>query len=413
MEQSRTISQWLELNRKLKVKSMNKIDFVFPYVDCNDPVWQEVYKEERRKNNLPTAVSKVRFREWENLKYLFRGIEKFAPWIGNVYMIVSNKEQVPSWVNTDEVKIVLHSDIIPEEFLPTFNSTTIEMFLGNIKGLSERFIYSNDDMFIIRDMKEEDFFINSIPKLSVKKDHGQDTMFKKVEWNCLKIVADYFKKKIPSPEDEFLKLPHTMVPMSTESVRIVEKIFKPEIYNSCSSFRKAKNFNQYIYTYYQLFSGSYLEGKRTYKYTSFREGKDWILDKAKKIADDIIYQRYDTICINDVSDFNEVIFKAVKTTINSAFEKILPDVSKYELNVEDIKEKKYNIFKWLNKIGATFNFESDDEIKMFVEGIMETIDKIFKSRETEEVSSNDDLSSLQPELPFEETSNNSNDNEQS
>lgn len=61
---------------------MNKIDFVFPYVDCNDSIWQKVYKEERRKKDLPTDVSQVRFREWNNLKYLFRSIEKFIPWVG-------------------------------------------------------------------------------------------------------------------------------------------------------------------------------------------------------------------------------------------------------------------------------------------------------------------------------------------
>ena len=145
------------------MSKIDKVDFVFPYVDGNDPIWQEVYKEERRKNDLPTRISNVRFRQWDNLKYLFRGIEKFAPWIGNVYMIVSNKEQVPEWVDTNEVNIVLHSDIIPEQFLPTFNSCTIEMFLGNIKGLSERFIYANDDMFFLRAVEEEDYFVNAVP----------------------------------------------------------------------------------------------------------------------------------------------------------------------------------------------------------------------------------------------------------
>ena len=324
---------------------MNKIDLVFPYVDCNDPVWQKVYKEERRKNDLPTDISQVRFREWNNLKYLFRSIEKFTPWIGNVYMIVSNKEQVPEWVDTDEVHIVLHKDIIPEQFLPTFNSCTIEMFLGNIKGLSERFIYANDDMYFLKPLKEEDFFENAVPKLSVKTNKGLETMFKKVEWKCLTTIANYFGKKLPDPVEEgFLKLPHTFIPMSTETVRIISKIFKPEIYSSISQFRKAKNFNQYIYTYYQLFSGSYLESKRSYKYTSFRDND--VISKAKDIAKDITEQKYDSICINDVVEFkNDSEFEMIKTIINSALEKILPNKSKYELEDENIEEKKLHIFK--------------------------------------------------------------------
>lgn len=359
---------------------MNKIDFVFPYVDCSDPIWQESYKEERRKNDLPTEISQVRFRQWDNLKYLFRGIEKFAPWIGNVYMIVSNKEQVPDWVNTNEVKIVLHSDIIPEQFLPTFNSCTIEMFIGNIKGLSERFIYSNDDMFFLRPMKEEDFFINAVPKLSAKTDKGLKTMFKRVEWKCLRMIADYFGTKLPDPEEVFLKIPHTFVPITRETTRIVGTIFKPEIYSSCSPFRKSKNLNQYIYTYYQIFSSTYLESERTYKYTSFKD-REYVLDKARVIAEDITKQTYDSICINDVIDFkSEVVFEAAKQIINNAFDTILPESSKYELNLDNLLEKKYNIFKWLNKIVAEFEFTTDKEIKIFIDGVIETIEKIKQNR---------------------------------
>ena len=399
---------------------MNKIDFVFPYVDGNEAVWLDTYKEERRQKDLPLEVSKVRFRQWDNLKYLLRGIEKFLPWIGNVFMIVSNKEQVPDWINTDEVKIVLHSDIIPEEFLPTFNSTTIEMFLGNIKGLSERFIYSNDDMFVLKTMSEDDFFTNGIPKLSVKKDKGLDTMFKRVEWKCLKTIADYFEKELPDPEIEFIKFPHTIVPMSKETVRVVGKIFKPEIYASCSQFRKDKNFNQYLYTYYQIFSGNYLEGNRSYKYTSFKD-REYILEKAREIADNIINQRYDSICINDVYEFeNDLVFETVKQIINAAFEQILPEASKYELTIDDIYDKKYNIFKWLENMAVSFNFKDEKEIKMFVDGVISVIETIKSMRKTEDSSddnSSDSSSSSDSSLDnnssdSSSSDNNSNDNSQ-
>ena len=73
---------------------------------------------------------------------------------------------------------------------------------------------------------------------------------------------------------------------------------------------------------------------------------------------------------------------------NSAFEKILPNKSKYELEDENIEEKKLHIFKWLNKIGATFQFKKEEEIRMFVEGVIDLVEKIKKSRE-EETSSED------------------------
>ena len=125
-------------------------------------------------------------------------------------------------------------------------------------------------------------------------------------------------------------------------------------------FRKAKNFNQYIYTYYQLFSGSYLESKRSYRYTSFKDSDT--ISKAKEIAKYITEQKYDSICINDVVEFkNDSEFEMVKTIINNAFEKILPNKSKYELEDENIEEKKLHIFKWLNKEDITSEDSSFDE----------------------------------------------------
>ena len=112
------------------------IDLILPYVDNKEYNWVETHRTFCLKNNLEYIENPVRFRSWNNLHFLFRGIEKNMPWIRNVYLIVSSMEQVPEWVNSNNVKIVLHRDIIPPKFLPTFNSTTIEMFLKNIVGLS-------------------------------------------------------------------------------------------------------------------------------------------------------------------------------------------------------------------------------------------------------------------------------------
>ena len=128
------------------------IDFILPYVDCNDKNWQKTYIDTRRKMDLSTEINPLRYRSWDNLQYIFRGIDLFMPYIRKVFLIVSNIEQIPSWLNTEKVNIVLHKDFIPEEFLPTFNSCTIEMFLPNINDLSENFIYSNDDIFILNEI---------------------------------------------------------------------------------------------------------------------------------------------------------------------------------------------------------------------------------------------------------------------
>lgn len=59
---------------------MNKIDFVLAWVDGADKEWLA----ERRKYNPAKGAdnSAARYRDWENLQYWFRGVEKFAPFAG-------------------------------------------------------------------------------------------------------------------------------------------------------------------------------------------------------------------------------------------------------------------------------------------------------------------------------------------
>ena len=116
-------------------------------------MWQAEYA-----SAVGGEVLAKRYRDWGTLKYLLRGIEKHIPSVENVFLLVSGETQVPSWVDRSVVNVVLHKDIIPERFLPTFNSTTIEMFMHRIHGLGEEFLYFNDDMFPVMDCSHEDFF---------------------------------------------------------------------------------------------------------------------------------------------------------------------------------------------------------------------------------------------------------------
>ena len=66
---------------------MNKIDFVMIWVDNNDPEWQKSYNQYKPNNNKKEDASIVRYRDWDNLKYWFRGVEKFAPWVNKIHFI--------------------------------------------------------------------------------------------------------------------------------------------------------------------------------------------------------------------------------------------------------------------------------------------------------------------------------------
>ena len=104
------------------------------------------------------ANSNIRFQSWDNLHYWFRAIEKFMPWVNKIVFVTWG--HVPEFLNVShpKIKIVKHSDYIPEKYLPTFNSNTIEMNYHRIEDLEENFIIFNDDFFPLQPIEEEYYF---------------------------------------------------------------------------------------------------------------------------------------------------------------------------------------------------------------------------------------------------------------
>lgn len=132
------------------------IDFVITWVNGNDPIWRAKFHQ-YSKLNIGDKRD-VRFRDWDLLRYWFRGIDSFAPWVRYIFFVTEG--HVPDWLNihAPKLKIVKHCDFIPEENLPLFNSRAIEVNLHRIPELSEKFVYFNDDFFII-DKLDASFFL--------------------------------------------------------------------------------------------------------------------------------------------------------------------------------------------------------------------------------------------------------------
>ena len=105
---------------------MEKIDFIITWVDSSDQKWIE----EKNKYEITNDLKKVdarnnRYRDMNCLKYWFRGVEKYAPWVNKIFFVTYG--HYPEWLNIDnkKIKIIKHSEFIPEKFLPTFNSNAI------------------------------------------------------------------------------------------------------------------------------------------------------------------------------------------------------------------------------------------------------------------------------------------------
>ena len=121
-----------------------KIDIVYTWVNGDDDTY--IDKCQKYAKDLKD-VNPERFRDvFDMLKYSMRSIDKFLPWAGDIY-ILTQKPQVPDWLDLDNprIKIVHHEDIFDKEYLPTFSSSVIESYLHKIPGLSDYFIYTNDD----------------------------------------------------------------------------------------------------------------------------------------------------------------------------------------------------------------------------------------------------------------------------
>ena len=111
-----------------------KIDFVITWVNDKDPKWikkMNLFSKKLQSNRSKDSI--LRFRDYGTLKFLFRSIERYAPWVNHIYLVTD--DQVPNWLNlcNSKVSIVDHKDILPSKILPVFNSDVIELSMNKIK----------------------------------------------------------------------------------------------------------------------------------------------------------------------------------------------------------------------------------------------------------------------------------------
>lgn len=129
------------------------VDIVYLWVDGSDPAWQhkrrQAYASWISLNPNELAVfgnAAGRYRDNGELRFNLRALEKFFPFHGHVFIVTDG--QVPHWLRRQSgVTLVDHKDLLPAGQGPVFDSGNIESYLHRIEGLSERFIYMNDDVF--------------------------------------------------------------------------------------------------------------------------------------------------------------------------------------------------------------------------------------------------------------------------
>ncbi len=168
------------MSENIKPLNSEPIDAVILWVDGSDAALSEKRERFLAQEKLSVAhpgALPLRFASSNEIRYSVLSILTFAPFVRNIYIVTDNQDpglhhevgvRFPEKAGC--LKIVDHREIFREyeEYLPTFNSSSIQTMIWRIKGLSENFIYFNDDMILIRDTVVEDWFIGGLPVIRGK-----------------------------------------------------------------------------------------------------------------------------------------------------------------------------------------------------------------------------------------------------
>ena len=328
------------------------IDFVIPWVDGSDPEWIEQFNKYCPKHKQ-IDIRNIRYRDYGTLKYWFRGVEKFAPWVRKVHFITNG--QKPKWLNLEAPKLnfVKHSDYILSEFLPVFSVNPIEDYMHKIPGLTEHFVYFNDDLFLTNNVEKNFFFKNGLPldcatlnlprsndfchlllndMLEIDKHFYLYDSIKKdfFKWFSYKYGIENLKTIMLLPFRKFTRFynltnHHLSQPYLKNTFEIVWKNCEESLDRTMrQKFRSSEDVNAWLMRYWQIYSGKFYPRSnkdRKFFVLGFKGSLDTICNAIKN-------QKYKEICINDgeIENFDETMAKII-----DAFDAILPEKSSFEI----------------------------------------------------------------------------------
>ena len=326
-----------------------KIDFVIPWVDGKDPKWLK----ERNLFIKAEETDDSRYRDWGTLPYWFRSVESYAPWVNRIFFITW--DHIPDWLNMDHPKltVITHKEYIPGEYLPTYNSNTIELNLHRIPDLAEHFVYFNDDTFLNTPVSPDDFFHNGLPRncavLEPFVSAGTEDPYPHILLNNIAFLNRHFDKKTVlrthfskwyhpvygkyllknlyfTPGKYFSGLRNLHIPssMRKETYRKVWEMEPRLLQNTCiHRFRCEQDVNQNIMSYYDICSGNFSPRNAEF-------GKCYSIGQSNDLLfSDLENKHHKLICINDhpfVTDYD-----LEKEQLLRHLQKKLPNKSSYEI----------------------------------------------------------------------------------
>lgn len=283
---------------------MFPIDVVYTWVDGSDPSWLRkraaALNPEASETFTEEADATARFADHEELRFSLRSLELYADWVNHIWIVTDGQQ--PAWLDTtnERVTVVDHKEIwSPDGVLPTFNSHAIEAHLHRIEGLSEKFLYLNDDMIFGRRVNPSMFFhgnglskvFMSQSQLSTGEIKSGDIASDTAGRNIRQIFIDQFGSSVSH------KLYHAPLALQRSiGYELEQKFPEQHAQTAASQFRRITDltFSGSFHIYYAIQTARAVPASITYRYVNMSAPQT-----------EQFYWRngtYDTICLNDISE---------------------------------------------------------------------------------------------------------------
>ena len=297
------------MSQKTRNLKESAIDFVIPWVDGNDPEWRReknMYSGNNTSFSSEKDIRDERYRDWDNLQYWFRGVEKFAPWVRKIHFVTWG--HLPKWLNTKHPKlhIVNHTDYIPAQFM-----LALQPDVANANDQVMPYIYLNNAMVLAKYFDK---------RSNMKKQPGAYFHIGyPLQYFCYNMMETAFTR--------FTGF-YTVHGPSPLKKKTYEKLWKlePELLNEVCShkFRQKSDINQYVLREYQKLSGNFIP-RNVQKLNGYYE----ISNNNEKLLQAITQQKKKVICLNDANC--SVDFETIGMEIKNAFDQVFPEKSSFEI----------------------------------------------------------------------------------
>lgn len=332
------------------------IDFVLPYLDPSDQAWQADF---RFYNQNVNPAESARFRDWGWLRFWLRSIERYAPWVHRIFILSSNPR--PDWLDDENERIrwVDHRAFIPEEFLPVFCANTIELNLHRIEGLSEQFVYFNDDMLLNAAVTPDFYFRDGLPVDATAEalffmPHCEDGTWgtQLMEFCDVGILKRHFvrsevvrghrskwfgaylpfkyrlKAFLISWQRQFINFntPHFEKPLLKSVFEEVWNVEPEFMRKSCTRFREDASANVYLMRLWHLASNRFYPDRCRLEGHYYPILPEWM----DSICEEIEKGTTPSICLNDVPDCSYEFYLQARERLLKVMERKYPKRSGFE-----------------------------------------------------------------------------------